>query len=120
MVQSSNLTNSLRGPSINYQNQLASFCKALSHPIRVEIIKILLDKGECISGDLADCFDKAHSTISEHLKLLKDANLILGAIDGPKRCYCINPKALKEMKQLINLLIFDPDCCQPASKFQEV
>lgn len=95
------------------QNLLADFCKALGHPIRVEIIKILLDKGECISGDLAENFDKAHSTISEHLKILKDSNLVLGTIDGPKRCYCVNPEALKEMKQLINLLIFDPECCQP-------
>lgn len=95
------------------QSELAEFCKALGHPIRVEIVKILLDKGECISGDLAESFDKAHSTISEHLKILKAANLVLGTIDGPKRCYCVNPEALKKMKQLINLLIFDPECCQP-------
>lgn len=98
------------------QNELADFCKALGHPIRVEIIKILLDKGECISGDLADSFDKAHSTISEHLKILKEADLVLGTIDGPKRCYCVNPEALKQMKQLINLLIFDPECCKPSQK----
>ena len=96
------------------QQRLAGYCKALGHPVRVEIIKILLAKGECISGDLAESFDKAHSTISEHLKILKNANLVLGAIDGPKRCYCVNPEALKQMKQLINLLEFDPSCCQPA------
>lgn len=95
------------------QTELASFCKALAHPIRVEILKILLEKGECLSGDLAENFDKAHSTISEHLKVLKDADLVLGTIDGPKRCYCVNPDALKQMKQLINLLIFDPECCRP-------
>lgn len=102
-----------------YQIELADFCKALGHPIRVEIVKILLEKGECISGDLADSFDKAHSTISEHLKVLKDANLVLGTIDGPKRCYCVNPEALKHMKQLINQLIFDPGCCKPTSKSEE-
>ncbi len=100
----------------NKQAMLAEFCRALGHPIRVEIIKILLDKGECISGDLADSFDKAHSTISEHLKVLKDANLVIGTIDGPKRCYCVNPEAFKDMKQLINMLIFDPECCRPVKK----
>ena len=98
------------------QTQLADFCKALAHPIRIEIVKILLAKGTCISGDLAENFDKAHSTISEHLKILKEANLVQGTIDGPKRCYCVNPKALKQMRQLLNLLIFDPDCCKPSSK----
>lgn len=101
------------------QTELADFCKALGHPIRVEIIKILLEKGECISGDLADSFEKAHSTISEHLKVLKDAKLVLGTIDGPKRCYCVNPEALKQMRQLINQLIFDPGCCIPTSKTGE-
>ena len=104
----------------NEQLILANFCKALAHPIRVEIIKILLAKGECISGDLAESFDKAHSTISEHLKILKDAGLVLGTIDGPKRCYCVNPEALKSMKQLINLLIFDPECCNLNPKKGEI
>jgi ArsR family transcriptional regulator len=101
------------------QTVLADFCKALAHPIRVEIIKILLEKGECISGDLAENFNKAHSTISEHLKILKGANLVLGTIDGPKRCYCINPEALKQMRQLINQLVFDPGCCQPTPQTKE-
>lgn len=105
-----------RANSENNQSKLADFCKALGHPIRVEIIKILLEKGECISGDLAEAFDKAHSTISEHLKILKEANLVLGTIDGPKRCYCVNPDALKQMKQLLNLLMFAPECCKPTAK----
>ena len=95
------------------QQVLADFCKALAHPIRIEIVKILLEKGECISGDLADQFDKAHSTISEHLKILKDAGLVLGTIDGPKRCYCVDSSTLKKMSELINLMIFDPECCRP-------
>lgn len=109
-----------RGKSKTNQMLLADFCKALGHPIRVEIIKILLEKGECISGDLAENFEKAHSTISEHLKVLKDAHLVLGTIDGPKRCYCVNPAALRELKQLINLLIFDSECCAPLSPVSAV
>lgn len=94
------------------QTELAGYCKALAHPIRVEILKTLIAEGQCISGELAEKFDKAHSTISEHLKILKSAGLVLGTIEGPKRCYCVNPKALKKMNQLINLLIFDPECCR--------
>jgi ArsR family transcriptional regulator len=97
------------------QVQLAGYCKALAHPVRVEIIKILLAKGSCISGDLAESFDKAHSTVSEHLKILKESGLVQGTIDGPKRCYCVNPEALRQMKQLLNLLIFDPECCRPTA-----
>lgn len=104
-----------RRDSITRQTQLAEYCKALGHPVRVEIVKILLAKGTCISGDLADHFDKAHSTVSEHLKILKEAGLVQGAIDGPKRCYCVNPEALRQMKQLLNLLIFDPECCRPSA-----
>jgi len=116
MAQTKCLPNKSKRGTKKDQLILAELCKALGHPVRVEIIKILLAKGECISGDIAECFNKAHSTISEHLKILKDAELVLGTIDGPKRCYCVNPKALQEMKQLINLLIFDPECCKPKSK----
>ena len=108
-----------KAPSESPQHQLADYCKALGHPIRVEIIKILLDKGECISGDLAEHFDKAHSTVSEHLKILKSAGLVKGSIAGPKRCYCVNPNAIRHLKQLVNLLIWDPSCCRPESEAQE-
>lgn len=106
--------------SNNEQKELAFLCKALSHPIRIEIIKILLSKGECISGDLADNFDKAHSTVSEHLKILKASGLVVGTIEGPKRLYCVNSEAVLKMKQLINLLIFDPNCCSPESEIGEI
>lgn len=103
----------------NNQEALANYCRALSHPVRVEIMRLLLDKGECISGDIADHFDKAHSTISEHLRVLKEVDLVLGTIDGPKRCYCANPRALKHMKQLINFLSDHPACCLPTSSAYE-
>jgi len=80
---------------------LTELCKALGHPVRMKIIQILTDKNSCISGDLAEYFDKAPSTVSEHLKVLKDANLVIGSIDGPKRCYCVNADTLKQMEYLI-------------------
>lgn len=101
------------------QDLLASYCRALGHPVRVEIVKLLLNRGACISGDIADHFDKAHSTVSEHLRILRKADLVLGTIDGPKRCYCANPKALNHIKQLINLLAEHPGCCLPMTSDKE-
>lgn len=84
--------------------QLATFCKALGHPARVRIVQILVDKGTCISGDLAEEFALAQSTVSEHLRILKEAGLVRGTIDGPRRCYCIDPKTLVALKRLVAAL----------------
>jgi len=80
---------------------LATVCKALGHPVRVRLLRILIQKGECISGDLAGEFDHAQSTISEHLRLLKEAGLVQGTIDGQRRCYCVHPAALRLIKDLV-------------------
>ncbi len=80
---------------------LASLCKALGHPARIRILKILIDKGTCISGDLAEEFALAQSTVSEHLRILKEARLVRGTIDGPRRCYCVDPAALALLKGLV-------------------
>ncbi len=83
------------------EDDLGELCKALGHPARVRLIRILLDKGECISGDLAEEFSLAQSTVSEHLRILKDAGLIKGTIDGPRRCYCVNEQRLRYFKSLV-------------------
>lgn len=83
---------------------LAIMCKALGHPARVKILQILIAKNSCIAGDLADEFDLAQSTVSEHLRLLKEAGLVLGTIEGQRRCYCVNPVALRLMKSLVKCL----------------
>lgn len=83
---------------------LANYCKALAHPIRVRIVKILLDEKKCITGDLCDRLPVAQSTVSQHLKILRENGLICGEIDGPRRSYCIIPKALSELQDLINKL----------------
>lgn len=76
-------------------------CKALGHPVRVKLVRILSSRGECISGDLADEFDLAQSTVSEHLRILKEAGVVQGTIDGQRRCYCIHPATLKLLRSLV-------------------
>ena len=83
------------------EEDLGQLCRALGHPARVRLIRILLEKGECISGDLADEFPLAQSTVSEHLRLLKESGLIKGAIDGPRRCYCVDEEKLNYFKSLV-------------------
>lgn len=72
--------------------QLSEWCKALAHPARIAIIRTLASRGECICGDLVLDLPLAQSTVSQHLKALKEANLIKGEIDGPRSKYCINKK----------------------------
>ncbi len=85
-------------------DRLADYCKALAHPIRVRIIKILLAEQQCITGDLCDQLPVAQSTVSQHLKILRENGLICGQVDGPRRSYCIIPRALSELQELINQL----------------
>jgi len=86
------------------EEDLGDLCKALGHPVRVRLIRILLDKGECISGDLAEDFSLAQSTVSEHLRILKEAGLVQGTIDGPRRCYCVNEERLNYFRSLVEIL----------------
>jgi ArsR family transcriptional regulator len=84
--------------------RIAALCKALAHPARASILEILIGDKECISGDLADRLPLAASTISEHLRILKESGLVKGTIDGPRRCYCVNPEVLNEFKELVKNL----------------
>jgi len=72
--------------------QLANWCKALAHPARVAILKKLALSQDCICGDLVLDLPLAQSTVSQHLKALKQAGLIQGVVDGPRSRYCINKK----------------------------
>lgn len=81
--------------------ELASLAKALGHPARVKILRILVRKNACICGDIVEELPLAQSTVSQHLKVLKDAGLIRGEVDGPRVCYCIEPRALRRLKALV-------------------
>lgn len=83
------------------EETLAELCKAIGHPVRVKLVRILIDKGECISGSLAEEFKLAPSTVSEHMRILKEVGLIEGTIDGPRRCYCVNQEVLDQLKDMI-------------------
>ncbi len=81
--------------------ELATLSKALGHPVRVKILRMLVRKNACVCGDIVDELPLAQSTVSQHLKVLKDAGLIRGDVDGPRVCYCIEPRALRRLKALV-------------------
>ncbi len=87
--------------------KLASFAKALGHPVRIQIMKILTNQSCCYTGDLTEIIPLAQSTISQHLKALKDAGLIQGEIIPPKVKYCLNkenwPIAQALFKEILKL-----------------
>ncbi len=73
-------------------NRLARYAKAMGHPARVAILRLLVKRQSCICGDIVDELPIAQSTVSQHLKELKEAGLITGEIEGARVCYCINEK----------------------------
>lgn len=80
--------------------EIAALAKAIAHPARVQILRILARKTTCMCGDIVDELPLAQSTVSQHLKVLKEAGLIRGEIDGLRVCYCIEPRALRRLKVL--------------------
>lgn len=79
--------------------KLARTFKALSHPARIQILRILAERQQCICGEIVEVLPLAQSTVSQHLKELKDAGLIKGEIEGAKSCYCINWEEFEEFSQ---------------------
>jgi ArsR family transcriptional regulator, arsenate/arsenite/antimonite-responsive transcriptional repressor len=84
--------------------ELALLAKAVGHPARVQILRLLVRREACICGDIVDELPLAQSTVSQHLKVLKEAGLIRGDVDGPRICYCIEPRTLRRLKALIGSL----------------
>lgn len=83
-------------------NKIASYAKALAHPARVAILKLLIKKQACICGDIVDELPLSQSTVSQHLKELKEAGLIKGDIEGKKVCYCIDEKEWEMAKNYLS------------------
>lgn len=79
--------------------ELAKFSKVLSHPARLAILKFLAEAKTCISGDISDYIPLGRTTVSQHLKELKDLGLIKGEIDGLKINYCLNRSKIQEYLQ---------------------
>ncbi len=89
---------------IQKEQDLAEFAKALAHPARIAILKVLAQRNECICGEIVDVLPLAQSTVSQHLKELKNAGLITGTVDGPRSCYCINWKAFEKFMSEFSFL----------------
>ena len=82
-------------------DDLARLCKALAHPARIQLLRHLIDVGECYFGNLADVLPLAPSTISQHVSILKEAGLIEGSSDVQRVCYCVNPARLQQLKRVV-------------------
>ncbi len=85
--------------------EIALIAKALSHPARIQIIRLLLSKKTCIGGDIVDVIGLAQSTVSEHLRILKASGVISGEITRPRVCYSLNPLRLNHFKDFLGLVL---------------
>lgn len=96
------------------QNRLATLAKAFDHPARVAILEHLLSNKTCITNDLVNVLPLSQSTISQHLKELKQTGIIKGEVEGPKLNYCIDEKVWEEAREIfINMFSKLPakNCC---------
>lgn len=91
------------------ENKIAAYAKALAHPARVAILQLLIKKQACVCGDIVDDLPLSQSTVSQHLKELKQAGLIKGEIEGVKVCYCINEEEWQNAQQYLSQL-FESYC----------
>jgi ArsR family transcriptional regulator len=83
---------------------LSALAWAIAHPARVRILRLLINRKNCVCGEIVAELPLAQSTVSQHLKILKGSGLINGEIDGPRVCYCVNRAKLKSLKALIAIL----------------
>ena len=98
-------------PNADSFDFLATSCKALSHPARLAILQTLALRGTCICGEIVDVMPLSQATVSQHLKVLKDADLISWENDGQKSCYCINTETIRVLREKIELLFGSLDNC---------
>ena len=94
----------LPAEAMEVAEDLARVSKALAHPIRVRIVQLLLARETCLCGQIVDELPVSQATVSQHLKVLKDAGLIRGEIDGPRVCYCADRAALGRHAELLGAL----------------
>lgn len=107
---------------MNTEHKLASFeplavaCKALSHPARLAILQVLARRGSCICGEIVEVMPLSQATVSQHLKVLKEAGLIEGRVDGPKSCYCLSHARMRELNADLGQLFGSlQTCCEEPS-----
>jgi ArsR family transcriptional regulator, arsenate/arsenite/antimonite-responsive transcriptional repressor len=105
---------------LNHEKQrLAKMLKALGNPQRFQIVEFLAANQMCITNDIVRNTPLAQSTVSQHLKVLREAGLIRGEIEGPATCYCLDPDGFNWLKEQIgNWLAESAMCCEPVIKLQ--
>jgi len=84
--------------------QAAKIFKALGHPTRIKIVRHLIEIDTCICGEIVGIFPYSQSTISQHLKILKESGIVCGEVEGPKTYFCVDKTVLKQFKQFVNTL----------------
>lgn len=89
-------------PEDRSAERLAQLAWAIAHPMRVRIVRLLIERTSCVCGEIVDALPIAQSTVSQHLKILKESGLVQGEVEGPKVCYCINRKALEDLKSFVS------------------
>ncbi|MCE2849171.1 MAG: ArsR/SmtB family transcription factor [bacterium] len=86
------------------ENTLAKYAKAIAHPARIAILNLLVKSQACVCGDIVDEIPLSQSTVSQHLKALKEAGLIKGEIEGTSVCYCIDAVEWEKARNMLNKL----------------
>lgn len=89
--------------------RLVSIFRALGHPARLRILRLLMERQACVCGEVVDELPLAQATVSQHLKVLKEAGLIVGQVEGPAVCYCLAPGALEHLREAVAQLADDAD-----------
>ena len=94
------------------KQRLAKMLKALGNPMRFQIVEFLARNQTCITNDIVRNTPLAQSTVSQHLKVLREAGLIQGEIEGPATCYCLDPEGFRWLKEQIDqwMADYDPSC----------
>jgi ArsR family transcriptional regulator len=92
-------------PDLDPDEETARLAKALGHSARVKILRFLLEREECMVGAIVEELPLAQSTVSQHLKVLREAGLIHGEVDGPRICYCADPTRIERLRSLLDGLV---------------
>ncbi len=100
-----------RAASAGSDRELAELAKAIGHPARIRILRLLMAQQTCVAGAIVDRLPLSQSTVSQHLKVLREAGLVTACADGPRMCYCIDPRTIARLQVLMNGLV--PAACCP-------
>ena len=97
------------------EERLAQIFRALGNPLRLQMVRYMAEHPQCITGDLVVFSNLAQSTVSEHLKVLREAGIVAGTVDGPARCYCLNEDTLRWLREQVTALTQEleaaGECC---------